>query len=87
MYTIPSGGGVLLGEWAENSSFESNFVHCSKFRCPAAILFKDDAHVRCAGISKQSMGARNRVGTGCLIRPPGYTAWRNWFLGIDSWGP
>ncbi len=33
-----------------------------------------------AGIFKQSMGARNRVGTG----PPGYTSSRNWFLGIDS---
>ncbi len=39
-----------------------------------------------AGIFKQSMGARNRVGIGLSYRPAtGYTAWRNWFLGIDSW--
>ncbi len=24
---------------------------------------------------------------GCRIGPPGYTAWWNWFLGIDSWAP
>jgi len=24
---------------------------------------------------------------GCYTGPPGYTAWRNWFLGIDSWAP
>ncbi len=24
---------------------------------------------------------------GCRTGPPGYTAWRNWFLGIDSWAP
>jgi hypothetical protein len=35
------------------------------------------------------MRARNRVGTeqGCRTDPPGYTTWRNWFLGIDSWAP
>jgi len=38
----------------------------------------------CAGIFKQSMGARNRVGIGL---PPGYIGWRNSFLGIDSWAP
>jgi hypothetical protein len=38
------------------------------------------ASVFCAGIFKQSMGARNRVGIG-------YTAWRNWFLGFFSWAP
>ena len=32
------------------------------------------------------MGARNRVGLS-YTGPPGYTAWRNWFLGIDSWAP
>ena len=31
-------------------------------------------------------GARNRVGIGLSYRP-GYTAWRNWTLGIDSWVP
>jgi hypothetical protein len=40
----------------------------------------------CAGIFKQYMGARNRL-YGCRTGPPGYTAWRNWFLGIDSWDP
>ncbi len=24
---------------------------------------------------------------GCRTGPTGYTAWRNWFLGIDSWAP
>jgi hypothetical protein len=24
---------------------------------------------------------------GCRTGPPGYTAWRNWSLGIDSWAP
>jgi hypothetical protein len=37
-----------------------------------------------AGIFKQSMGVMNRVGIGLSY---GYTAWRNWFLGIDSWTP
>jgi hypothetical protein len=27
---------------------------------------------------------RNRV---VVTGPAGYTAWRNWFLGIDSWAP
>ncbi len=31
------------------------------------------------------MGTRNRVGYGYRTSPPGYTGWRNWFLGIDSW--
>ncbi len=35
-----------------------------------------------AGIFKQSIGARNRVGIGLSI-----PAWRNWFLGIDFWVP
>ncbi len=37
-----------------------------------------------AGIFKQSMGARNRIGIGCRTGPPGYIGWRNWFPGIDS---
>ncbi len=40
-----------------------------------------------AGIFKQSMGARNRVGMGYRTGPPGYIGWRNSFLGIDSWAP
>jgi hypothetical protein len=36
------------------------------------------------GILKKSMGTRNRV-EGCCTGPPGYTAGRNWFLGIDCW--
>ncbi len=24
---------------------------------------------------------------GCRTGPPGYAAWRNWFLGIDFWAP
>jgi hypothetical protein len=31
----------------------------------------------CAGIFRQSMGARNRVGIGLSYRPPGYIGWRN----------
>ncbi len=42
-----------------------------------------------AGICKQSMGARNRVGIALSYRPARLythtTAWRNWFLGINSW--
>jgi hypothetical protein len=41
-----------------------------------------------AGIFKQSFGS---IGTEkeevCRARPPGYTAWRNEFIGIDSWAP
>jgi hypothetical protein len=45
-------------------------------------------HQSCAGIFKQSMGVRNRIGIELsYTRTPGYTAWRNWFLGIDSWAP
>ncbi len=33
------------------------------------------------------MRTRNQVGIGLSYRRPGYTAWRNWFLGIDSWAP
>ncbi len=40
-----------------------------------------------AGIFKQSMGPRNRAGIGCRSGPLGYTACRNWFLGIDSRSP
>ncbi len=40
-----------------------------------------------AGIFKQIMGARNRVGIGCRTDQPGYTALRNWFLGTDSGAP
>ncbi len=39
-----------------------------------------------AGIFKQSLEARSRLGIGLSYRP-GYTAWRNWSLGIDSWAP
>ncbi len=38
----------------------------------------------CAGVFKQSMGASNQVGIGLSYWPQ---AWRNWFLGIDSWAP
>ncbi len=42
-----------------------------------------------AGIFKQTMGARNRVGIGLFVpaRQATHTAWRNWFLTIDSWAP
>jgi hypothetical protein len=40
--------------------------------------------VSSAGIFKQTMGARNRLGIGCCTGPPDYIGWRNWFLGIDS---
>jgi hypothetical protein len=34
------------------------------------------------------MGAKNRVGRVLSYTgSPGYTAWRNWFLGINSWAP
>jgi hypothetical protein len=35
--------------------------------------------IYCAGIFKQSVGARNRVGIGCRTGPPGYIVWE-----IDS---
>jgi hypothetical protein len=43
----------------------------------------------CAGIFKQSMGARNRVGIGLSYRPARllYIGWQNSFLGIDFWAP
>ncbi len=42
-----------------------------------------------AGIFKNSMGARHRLGIGLSYRPatPGYIGWRSWCLGIDSWAP
>ncbi len=41
-----------------------------------------------AGIFKQSMGAlETEQEEGCRTGPPGYTAWRNLFVGIDSWAP
>ncbi len=49
-------------------------------------IFKtmESTPVTWAGISKQSMGARNRVGIGYRT---GYICWRNSFLGLDSWAP
>ncbi len=44
-------------------------------------------HVSWAGIFKQYMGARNRVGIGLSCRPARYIGWRNSFLGIYSWAP
>jgi hypothetical protein len=42
--------------------------------------------INSAGIFKQSMGARNRVGIGLLYRSARlHTAWQNLFLGIESW--
>ncbi len=38
-----------------------------------------------AGIFKQSMGARNRVGIGLCTGPPGYIGWWNSILGIIPW--
>jgi hypothetical protein len=40
-----------------------------------------------AGISEQSMGARNRVETRLSCRSARYIGWRIKFLGIDSWAP
>jgi hypothetical protein len=37
----------------------------------------------CAGILKQSMGARNRVGIGLSYRPARLNSLADWFLGID----
>ncbi len=49
------------------------------------LFFSQSSSLFCAGIFKQSMLARIRVGyrTG----PPGYMGWRNLFLGIDFWAP
>jgi hypothetical protein len=42
-----------------------------------------------AGILKQSMAARNRVGIGLSYWPARlqYTDWGNWFPEIESWAP
>jgi hypothetical protein len=42
-----------------------------------------------AGIFKQTTGAKNRVGIGLFVpaHQATHTAWRNWFLRIDSWAP
>ncbi len=32
-------------------------------------------------------GLGTELEQGCRTGPPGYTAWRNWLLGIDSWAP
>ncbi len=52
----------------------------SGVHCVVRTLYKQSTNR--AGIFKQSVGARSRVGTGLSYRP-----WRNWFLGIDSWAP
>jgi hypothetical protein len=40
-----------------------------------------------AGIFKQSMGARNRVGIGLSYRPTRLHRLAKFILGIDSWAP
>jgi hypothetical protein len=48
--------------------------------------FRNTAAAFSAGIFKQSIGARNRVGIGLSNRPARlHAAWRNCFLRIDSW--
>jgi hypothetical protein len=32
-------------------------------------------------------GRGTELEQGCHNGPPSYTAWRNWFFGIDSWAP
>ncbi len=52
-------------------------VHSSAYFAPL---------ISCAGVFKQSMGARTRVGIGLSYRPARlHSQWRNWFFGIDSW--
>jgi hypothetical protein len=38
-----------------------------------------------AGILNNLWGLGVELEQGCRTGPPGYTASRNWFLGIDSW--
>ncbi len=58
-----------------------------------AYLFVGMAWLTCkhtrAGIFKQSMVVRKRVGIGLPYRPVArlHIGWRNSFLGIDSWAP
>ncbi len=69
----------------------------SCWRCWATVassLFSSSAEAKwtcqgeaSAGIFKQSMGAKNRVGIGQSYRPARLHAWRNWFLGMNSWAP
>ncbi len=55
----------LSKDWM-NEPYASNFLPCAP---------------SCAGIFKQSMGARNRVGIGLSYRPARlHTVWQNWFL-------
>jgi hypothetical protein len=53
-------------------------ITCGKGR----VVFQ---HQQCTVL--EFLGARNRLGIGLRTDPPGYTAWRNWFFGIDSWAP
>ncbi len=54
----------------------------NRCRCSLSLLES------CAGIFKQSMGARNRVEIGLSHRPArNHIGGRKWFLGIDSWDP
>jgi hypothetical protein len=49
---------------------------------PTAFPFSSSVY--CAGISEQSMGARNRVRTGPACHAS-YIGWRNRYFGIGSW--
>jgi hypothetical protein len=70
------------------SSVSSKFSQSS---FPSTFFFSlPPSHVSFTSLlsSCASMGARSRdKELCCRTGPPGYTALRNWFLGIDSWAP
>jgi hypothetical protein len=41
----------------------------------------------CAGILNNIWGLGTELEVSCRTGPPGYPAWRNWFLEIESWAP
>jgi hypothetical protein len=62
-------------------------THTTYFYSSVIVHCKGERRKARAGIFKQSMGARHRVGIGLSYRPARLNRWRNSFLGINSWAP
>ncbi len=71
----------------KNTQQTALWTFLSSFKNSQQKVYSKAVGKHCAEIFKHSKGARNRVGIGLSYRPAGYTAWQNWFLGIDSWAP
>jgi hypothetical protein len=72
-----------------NFSFRSQGIDSKKSISPACVAWWTEPVfvdlLRRPGIDSQPGGpVRNPI---CRTGPPGYTGWRNRFLGIDSWAP